>query len=111
MRAEGARVIAWRNDGHLWTADLRALLEDTDPAARAMALEALRPALEAAMAEELEEIDAIAENPEPPTFENTIVAMERTGKSLDRVLAYYRIWRSNLSTPPTRIGSPNISRP
>lgn len=32
------------------------------------------------------EIDAIAKNPEAPTFENTIVALDRSGKDLDRVL-------------------------
>ena len=32
------------------------------------------------------EIDAIAKNPEGPTFENTIVALDRSGEDLDRVL-------------------------
>ncbi len=43
------------------------------------------PAYERAMEMESEEIDVIANNPEPPTFENTIVAMERTGQALTRV--------------------------
>ncbi len=47
--------------------------------------EHFRPAFEAGMARQLEEIEAIAGNPEPPTFENTIVAMERTGELLTRV--------------------------
>src|SRR5215831_13799480 len=38
------------------------------------------PAIEAGMREQLSEIDPIANNPEKPTFENTIVAMERTGR-------------------------------
>src|SRR5690606_2109646 len=42
------------------------------------------PALERGMAEHLEESDAIAKNPEPPTFENTIVALERSGELLER---------------------------
>ena len=42
------------------------------------------PALERGMAEQMTEVLAIAENPEPPTFENTIVAMERTGQMLKR---------------------------
>ena len=37
-----------------------------------------KPALEAGMKEQLDEILAIASNPEPPTFENTIVALERS---------------------------------
>lgn len=43
------------------------------------------PAFERGMAEQLEEIEAIASNPEPPDFENTLVAMERSGALLDRV--------------------------
>ena len=42
------------------------------------------PAFDAGMAEQLREIAAIADNPEPPTFANTIVAMEKTGLVLDR---------------------------
>jgi len=59
----------------------------------------LAPALETAMAAELAEIDAIATNPEPATFENTIVALERAGRSLDRVSTIYGIYSSSLSTP------------
>lgn len=40
------------------------------------------PAFSAAMAEHLAEIEAIAENPEPATFANTIEALERSGRSL-----------------------------
>jgi peptidyl-dipeptidase Dcp len=72
------------------------------PAFDQMDLAAVEPALEAGMALQLEEIDAIAHNPEPPTFENTIVAMERTGRELDRVFAYYGILRANRSTPEFR---------
>ncbi len=42
------------------------------------------PALEHGMAEERAEIEAIARNPEDPTFDNTIVAMERAGVLLER---------------------------
>jgi len=72
------------------------------PAFDKMDLEALKPALEAGMAANLEEIAAIATNPEPPTFENTILAMERSGRVLDRVFTYWRIWGSNRSTPEFR---------
>ena len=72
------------------------------PAFDRMDLAALKPALEAGMTLQLEEIDAIANNPEPPTFENTIVAMERTGLDLDRVMSYWGIWSSNRSTPEFR---------
>ncbi len=72
------------------------------PAFDQMDLDALKPALEAGMARNLAEIDEIANNTEPPTFENTIVAMENVGRDLDRVFAYWGIWSSNLSTPEFR---------
>jgi peptidyl-dipeptidase Dcp len=58
-----------------------------------------RPALETAMAENLAEIERIAANPAPPTFENTLAAMERAGRSLERVSTSYGIWSSNMNTP------------
>ena len=45
------------------------------------------------------EIAAIADNPAPPTFENTIAALEKSGQALARVTTVYGIWGSNLSTP------------
>lgn len=72
------------------------------PAFDRMDLAHLVPALEAGMARQLAEIDAIAANPEPPTFENTIVALERTGDELDRVFTYWGIWSANVSTPEFR---------
>jgi len=44
-----------------------------------------RPAFEEGMKQHLAEIQVIAANPEPATFDNTIVAMERSGVLLDRV--------------------------
>jgi len=43
------------------------------------------PAIGEGMKRQLAEIEKIANNPAPPTFENTIVAMEKTGRMLDRV--------------------------
>jgi peptidyl-dipeptidase Dcp len=48
-----------------------------------------QPAIEAGMAEELTEIQAIADNPATPTFENTLVAMEKTGQLLQRAMAAF----------------------
>jgi peptidyl-dipeptidase Dcp len=42
------------------------------------------PAIEAGMREQLKEVEAVANNSEKPTFDNTIVALERTGRLLDR---------------------------
>ena len=72
------------------------------PAFDKMELSDLKPAMEAAMAEHLAEIDAIANNPEAPTFENTIVAMERAGSAISNVYTYYGIWSSNKSSPEFR---------
>ncbi len=44
-----------------------------------------QPALEEGMRVQLAEINGIALDPDPPTFDNTIVAMERTGQLLTRV--------------------------
>ncbi|TAK39840.1 MAG: M3 family peptidase [Lysobacteraceae bacterium] len=42
------------------------------------------PAFDRGMAEELAEVRKIADNPEPPTFENTLVALQRAGRTLSR---------------------------
>ncbi len=44
-----------------------------------------RPAFDSALKQARAEIDAVAANPEPPTFANTIEALERSGRNLDRV--------------------------
>src|SRR5258708_4060524 len=43
------------------------------------------PAYQAGMAQELAEVAAIVSTPDPPTFENTVLALERSGRLLDRV--------------------------
>jgi len=48
-------------------------------------IEQYLPAFEAAIAEQKAEVDAIVSNPEEPTFENTIVALDRTGMTLDSI--------------------------
>lgn len=57
-----------------------------------------KPAMLEAMAENLKEIDAIANSKAAPTFENTIAALERSGRSLDRVSTIYDIWSSNMNS-------------
>lgn len=68
----------------------------------AMSVVAVKPALEAGMARNLAEVDAIASNPAAPDFANTIIALERAGEDLQRVFAYWGIWSSNMSTPEFR---------
>ena len=47
------------------------------------------PAFEAGMREQLQEVAAIAHSAQPPSFENTIVALERSGRVLDRVASVF----------------------
>ncbi|WP_438424676.1 M3 family metallopeptidase [Aquimarina macrocephali] len=72
------------------------------PAFDKMNVADIKPALEKGMELNLKEIDEIANNSEAPTFENTIVAMERSGAELDRVFTYYGILSSNMSSPEFR---------
>ncbi|HUQ29015.1 MAG TPA: M3 family metallopeptidase [Usitatibacter sp.] len=62
-------------------------------------VEHFKPALESAMAEQLAEIDRIANDPSPPTFANTVEAMERTGRMLDRAGNIYGVFSSTMRSP------------
>ncbi len=64
------------------------------------------PAIETAIQIASEELNAIANQSEPPTFENTIVAMEKAGKTLDRVETLFDVHTSNLNVGPI----PDIER-
>ena len=55
------------------------------PAFDEMDLSKLQPAIEKGMELHLQEIEKIANNPAPPSFENTILAMEKAGEPLDRL--------------------------
>lgn len=55
------------------------------PAFDQVKIEHYMPAFEAAIAEQKAEIDAIVTNQAEPTFDNTIVALDRTGMLLERV--------------------------
>ena len=48
-----------------------------------------QPAIEAGMAQQIKEAEAIADNSAPPTFENTYVALEKSGRLLDRVMSVF----------------------
>lgn len=72
------------------------------PAFDKVSLDTLRDALEVAMATNLTEIDLIVANDAAPTFENTILELEKAGDDLGRVFTYYGIWSANLSSPEFR---------
>ncbi|HEU0276993.1 MAG TPA: M3 family metallopeptidase [Rhodanobacteraceae bacterium] len=58
------------------------------------------PAMEAGMRRQAAEIDKIANDPAAPTFENTIVAMEKTGQLLTRVMNVFSLY-AGADTNPT----------
>ena len=72
------------------------------PAFDKMQVELVKPAMLKAMDAHLAEIDKITQNPEPATFENTIVPFEDSGDLLNRVFTYYGIFSSNVSSPEFR---------
>ncbi len=72
------------------------------PAFDKMTVADVKPALDAGMALNLSQVDAIARDPAPATFENTILALEAAGDDLGRVFTYYGILSSNLSSPEFR---------
>ncbi|HET9651299.1 MAG TPA: hypothetical protein VFP36_03880, partial [Usitatibacter sp.] len=56
------------------------------------------PALEAAMQRQLAEIEAIAADPAAPTFENTVAALERSGRAFSRVYSLYNVFSSTMKS-------------
>lgn len=61
--------------------------------------EHFEPAFEKGMADELEEVAKIAGDPAAATFDNTIVALERSGKLLDRVETVFGILTGAYTNP------------
>lgn len=49
--------------------------------------------------EQRREVLAIADNPEPPTFANTVEALEKTGERLDRINNIFGVMTGNVTTP------------
>jgi peptidyl-dipeptidase Dcp len=57
------------------------------------------PALQAGIEQKKKEIEAITSNKETPTFENTILALERSGEMLDKVVAVFSALDESNSSP------------
>ena len=72
------------------------------PAFDQLRIEDVKPAMLQGMDLKLKDIDAIANNADAPTFENTIEEMERAGAELDRAFTYYGILSGNMSSPEFR---------
>jgi peptidyl-dipeptidase Dcp len=62
-----------------------------------MAPEHFPGAFEASIAEQRGEIDAIAAHPDAPTFDNTIAALERSGRMLDRIERMFGVARQSIT--------------
>ncbi|HET6892200.1 MAG TPA: M3 family metallopeptidase [Pyrinomonadaceae bacterium] len=67
------------------------------PAFNRIEVAAFKPALEEGMTQQLAEIESIAKDPAAPTFDNTILALERAGRTLNRVAAVYAVWASTMA--------------
>lgn len=61
--------------------------------------ELFAPAFDAAIAERRAEIQRIASQRAAPTFENTIVALERAGRTLERVETLFDVMSANMQSP------------
>jgi peptidyl-dipeptidase Dcp len=59
--------------------------------------EHFEPAFAAALAEQIRAVEAIGADPAAPTFANTLAALERSGRTLDRVAAVYGVFTSTRS--------------
>lgn len=57
------------------------------------------PAFDYGMAQQLREIDAISNSPEAPTFQNTVVALERSGRLLNRATSVFFNFVASDKTP------------
>lgn len=68
--------------------------------------ESLPAAFDDAIAEAKQEIEAVAKDPAAATFENTIVALEQSGRTLDRLGTLFDVHSSNLNVGPM----PDIER-
>src|SRR5262245_28165991 len=65
-------------------------------------VEDFKPALEQGMADTLAEMNTIANNKAKPTFDNTLVAMERAGQPFNRAVNLFGTWSSSKSSDEFR---------
>ncbi|HWA63172.1 MAG TPA: M3 family metallopeptidase [Caulobacteraceae bacterium] len=70
------------------------------PAWDKVRIDDFKPAIEAGIEAQRAEITAIATNKAPPTFENTVAALEDAGRPLGRVLTYFYVYTSTLNDKP-----------
>ncbi len=64
-------------------------LPDAVPDFGRIALRHFRPAFDAALADARRELQAIVDNPAPPTMENTVIALERCGETMNDIVTVF----------------------
>ena len=62
----------------------------------------MKAALEEAIAGNLADVERIAQDPSPPTFENTIAALERAGQPLTRASSVFGVFTGAMSDEPVQ---------
>lgn len=67
-----------------------------------VSLDDFEPALRAAMDDKRREAQAVHDCAEPPTFENTVAALDGIGRRLNQVQAVYYLWTHNFASPELR---------
>ncbi len=70
------------------------------PPFRAVRVDEFSPAFDVAIDQAERDIDEIANNPEPATFENTLLPLETAGESLERLEILFDVHASNLNVGP-----------
>ena len=73
--------------------------------------EHFQPAFEAALREHRAEIEAIAANPQPPDFDNTIAAFDASGRLLARIDALFQTLGSSATTPELQRAEMELAAP
>ncbi|EMI45980.1 M3 family metallopeptidase [Rhodopirellula sp. SWK7] len=83
------------------------------PPFKSVRVDEFSAAFDLAIEQANQDIEAIANNPEPPTFENTLLALETAGETLDRLETVFDVHASNLNVGPIpdieRAVSPKLS--
>ncbi|MFG0254273.1 MAG: hypothetical protein ACF787_04140 [Rhodopirellula sp. JB053] len=83
------------------------------PPFKSVRVDEFSAAFDVAIAKAQQDIEAIADNPDPPTFANTLLALETAGEELDRLETVFDVHASNLNVGPIpdieRAVSPKLS--
>jgi peptidyl-dipeptidase Dcp len=79
------------------------------PAVDKVSIAEFLPAVDDGIRQSRLAVEQITKNPEPPTFANTLVAYEKSGKVLAQVMPVVNIWRGNLNGPEFQKIEPEIN--